>query len=60
MYEAALAKELALRGVRFARQVPVALQYHDEHNGEHRLDLLVEDALVVELKSVQARFNLAS
>lgn len=54
VYEAALAKELEARGIGFARQVPIPLTYRDETIGEHRLDFLVEDALVIELKAVDA------
>lgn len=48
VYEAALAVELALRGVSFERQKLFSLHY----KGQGRLDLLVEEQLVVELKAV--------
>ena len=38
-------------GVGFARQVPVAVTYKSVAIGEARLDLLVADRLVVELKA---------
>jgi len=54
IYEQALAVEFALRGVAFIRQKPIPLFYRDHQIGEHRLDFLVEDKIVVELKAVEA------
>jgi len=54
VYEEALCVELSLRNVRFVRQVPVTVSYKRRIVGESRLDLLVENALVVELKAVDA------
>jgi GxxExxY protein len=52
-YEAALAHELALRGVRFARQKEMPVRYKGFLiEVGYRLDLLVEDQVVVELKAV--------
>ena len=53
VYEQALSVELGLRDVRFARQVPVALRYKNVAVGEARLDFLVAERLVVELKACQ-------
>ena len=53
VYEQAMSVELGLRGVRFARQVPLAVTYKNVAIGEARLDLLVADRLVVELKACQ-------
>lgn len=52
IYEEALCIELEAIGLRFERQFPVKLAYRDKPIGEHRLDLLVEDEIVVELKTV--------
>lgn len=52
VYEEALGVELGLRGVSFERQVPVWMEYKGHRVGEGRLDLLVEDQVVVELKAV--------
>ena len=54
VYENAVCVELALRGTSFHRQVPVALTYKAHPVGDGRIDLLVADRLVVELKSVEA------
>ena len=52
IYEEALCFELGSIGLRFRRQVLVPVTYRTAVVGEHRLDLLVEEAVVVELKTV--------
>lgn len=52
VYEEAMVIELAAAGLRFSRQVPVEIRYRGQRVGEHRLDLLVEDTVVVEPKAV--------
>jgi GxxExxY protein len=53
VYEAALCKELWLRGISVERQVSVPVSYKGESlNCEVKLDLLVEKSVVVEVKSV--------
>ena len=54
IYENALAVELELRGHQVKRQVPVTVSYRGRVVGKHKLDLLVDDQVVVELKSVEA------
>jgi len=54
VYEEALCVELALHDIPFARQVPIGVRYKGEQVGEARLDLLVHDSLVVELKTVES------
>ena len=54
VYEEALCIELRLRQIAFERQKPVKVEYKGEYVGEGRLDLLVGDRLVVELKAVKA------
>jgi GxxExxY protein len=53
IYESALCIELDLRKIRYERQKLVPLLYRGIPVGEHRLDLLVEGVLVVELKAVK-------
>jgi len=53
VYEAALAIELTQRSIPFQRQVPLTVQYKGIRVGEWRADLLIDDALVVELKAVE-------
>src|SRR5882762_5761476 len=52
IYEEALAVEFALSGIQFIRQHPIPLFYRDHQVGEHRLDFLVEEKIVVELKAI--------
>ena len=54
VYEEALAVELALQGVPCDRQAPISIEYKGKTVGEGRLDLLIEDCLVVELKTVDS------
>jgi GxxExxY protein len=53
IYEQALAVELEIRGVTFKRQFGFSLTYKGRPVGEGRLDLLIEDCRIVELKSVE-------
>jgi GxxExxY protein len=57
VYEQALAVEFALQGIAFIRQKPIPLFYRDHQIGEHRLDFLVEDKIVVELKAIDSLEN---
>lgn len=52
IYEEALAIEFNEQGIRYERQKPLPVMYREHHVGEHRLDFLVESAVVVELKAV--------
>jgi GxxExxY protein len=54
VYEEALCLELTLLRIRFERQVPISVIYKGERVGETRLDLLVNDSLVVELKALES------
>lgn len=54
-YEACLCHELHLRGIPFQRQVPLPLVYKDvKLDCAYRLDLLVANCVVIEIKSVDA------
>ena len=53
-YEKALIHELRLKGLTVTSQVTVDMHYKGVNLGEGlRLDLLVEDSLIIELKSVE-------
>ena len=53
-YEECLAHELLQSTVKFARQKPIPVTYKGlELDCGYRIDLLVEDQLVIELKSVE-------
>ena len=54
-YEECLCRELDLRGIPFERQRPLPVQYKGAQlDCGYRLDLLVEGAVVVEIKAVVA------
>jgi GxxExxY protein len=53
VYEKALAVEFQSRGIPYERQKSIAVNYKGHLVGKARLDFLVGDALVVELKAVQ-------
>lgn len=53
VYENALGVELPARDIRFEQQKTIKIFHRDTEVGEHRLDLLVEGCLLVELKAVK-------
>ena len=54
VYEIVLAYELQQRGLRVNRQLPIPIHYRDmTFNDAFRADLVVEDKVIVELKSVE-------
>jgi len=54
VYEIVLAYELRQRGLRVDRQVPIAIRYKDMiFDAAFRADLVVEEKVLVELKSVE-------
>ena len=55
-YEAALCIELEDAGLRIQRQVTYPVIYKGRTIGDYRIDLIIQDAVVVELKSVE-RFD---
>jgi GxxExxY protein len=50
-YAMAMERELLARGHRVAREVGVRVHYKGEELGEQRLDMIVDEKLVVEIKS---------
>ncbi len=54
VYEEALCVELNLQGILHKAQVTFTLNYKNHKVGEGRLDLLIEDELIVELKAVDS------
>lgn len=44
--------ELESLGIKYERQKPLPILYKGKSIGEHRLDLLLENTLIVELKAV--------
>jgi GxxExxY protein len=53
-YESALCIEFDSVGVRYQRQVVFPVVYKGRSIGEYRLDLLVEDSVIVEIKECGA------
>ncbi len=54
-YEECLCRELSLRNLKINRQLPVPVVYKDvKLECGYRLDLVVEDKVVVELKCIEA------
>jgi GxxExxY protein len=53
IYEEALAHEFSLRQVPFERQKAISLRYKGKDIGNHRIDFLVENAVILELKAVE-------
>lgn len=57
VYERALVREFALRGIRAAAQAPFSVMYKGQRVGDYFADLVVEDAMIVELKCVERLGN---
>ena len=58
-YEHCLAHELSVRGLQVVRQVPLPIEYDGlVLDAGYRLDLMVEDNVVVEIKSVESLLRL--
>ena len=53
IYEKASVVELCKRGLQVKEQYEVIIQYDDVEVGRHRLDLVVEDTIVGELKAIK-------
>ena len=58
-YELCLCKELELRGLKFERQKKLELNYKGIFIEEaYRMDILVEDEIILELKAVEEMKNI--
>jgi GxxExxY protein len=54
-YQQCMRQELALRGIPFRREVPIPLEYRGNRlECGYRLDLLVANTVVVEVKAIEA------
>ena len=53
VYENALNKELNLRGLKTQQQVPLKVHYKNELVGDYFADILVENEIIIELKTVK-------
>ena len=54
VYENALLIELRIRGLKAEAQVPIKVLYKDDVVGEYIADILVEERVIVELKTVES------
>ena len=52
IYQRALAKEMALKGLSFAREFKMPIFYKKEQIGTRRVDFLIEEVISVELKAM--------
>ena len=52
VYENALLMELKARGIEAVAQYPIKVRYKDKIAGEYFADILVEDQVIIELKTV--------
>src|SRR5947209_5733880 len=57
IYERALVRELASRGLKVKSQVPFPVVYKGHRVGDYLPDILVENQLIVELKCVDSFSN---
>jgi GxxExxY protein len=53
IYEGALCLELNKQGIMFEQQQEVKIYYEGQEIGVHRIDLIVGDEIIVELKTVK-------
>lgn len=54
VYRNALLHELTLHGLESSSEVPIVVKYKDVVVGEFRADIIVENSVIIELKSVQS------
>ena len=52
VYEEALECEFKLRGIQHERQKEIGLKYKGREIGKHRIDYLIENQVIVELKAM--------
>jgi GxxExxY protein len=53
IYENALCFELTISGIAYNKQVKIPIVYKGSDLGDYRIDLLVEDEIIVELKTAE-------
>ena len=54
LYEEAIEHEFLLRGIEYKRQKELEIKYKGNSIGNYRLDYLIENKVIVELKCVEA------
>ena len=58
VYENALLIEIRVSGLKVENQVPINVKYKDNNVGEYFADLLVEEKVIVEIKTVEKLTNI--
>jgi GxxExxY protein len=53
VYRSALGVEFDLQGMRYVQELPLPVRYKGKEIGQFRIDMLVENAVVIELKSTE-------
>lgn len=51
-YQRALVKELKDQQISFSKEYPVSIKYQGENIGQHRLDFIIEDKIILETKTI--------
>lgn len=54
IYQKAIAHEMSLREIRYHKEKSIAVTYKGQVVGRYRLDFLVDNEIVVELKAIEA------
>ena len=58
-YEMCLCRELSIHGLRFERQVPIAVEYKGvKLDCGYRADVVVEDSVLVEIKAIDSLLSI--
>jgi GxxExxY protein len=52
VYQAALAHELTLRGIRFEQYLKLPVSYKGEPIGDYQADFVIENKMILEIKAV--------
>jgi GxxExxY protein len=53
IYEEALKVQLSEHGIQFESQMEITIKFHGKEIGKHRLDLVIENQIILELKAVK-------
>lgn len=57
VYENSLCIALKKKGLKYRQQAPIKVHFEGEIVGEHFVDILVEDKVIIELKTVEGISN---
>ena len=54
VYENAMLRELASRGLKASNQVPITVKYKGDQVGEYYADIVVENQVILEIKAIES------